>query len=229
VLNPVKAGLVARPEEYRWTSYRARAGYERAPEWLTTEPVESLFDVERERAREEYRTFVDRGMSDSRDLAEEVVAQMYLGTARWIEAVQKLVDEDEQSEESRRAQVHPGRPKLEDVVTAVAQTFDTTADAIASSHGSLERSLVAYLAFEDGLVPWRAIARRLGVTSAGGISTLVSRCRRELERDQEMRELVETCRKRMRRRPPPFAFPRQNPPVTARRYHRTPPSKSRAR
>ena len=36
VLNPVRAGMVERPEEYQWSSYRAMVGLETAPEWLTT-------------------------------------------------------------------------------------------------------------------------------------------------------------------------------------------------
>ena len=107
-----------------------------------------------------------------------------------------------------------------DVVEAVAQTFDRTPEEIAMSRGTLERRVIAYLAFEDGLIPLRKIARALGVTSAGGISNLVRRCRREMVDDEQQRELVDTCRNRMRRRPPEFAFPRMNPPVTARRYHR---------
>jgi hypothetical protein len=157
---------------------------------------------------------------------DEVVGQMFLGTAAWIDKVQKILDGEERSEEHPRAQVHPGRPELEDVVEAVAQTFDVTADQFAERRGGIERQIVAYLAFEDGLIPLRKIARRLGGTSAGGISSLAKRCRLELPDDPELRELVEICRTRMRRRPPPFAFPRLNPPLTARRYHRR-PSQSR--
>jgi putative transposase len=34
VLNPVKAGLVADPSEWRWSSFRATAGMETPPDWL---------------------------------------------------------------------------------------------------------------------------------------------------------------------------------------------------
>ncbi|MDX1584604.1 MAG: transposase, partial [Thermoanaerobaculia bacterium] len=35
VLNPVRAEIVERPEDYRWTSYRAKAGLDPAPGWLS--------------------------------------------------------------------------------------------------------------------------------------------------------------------------------------------------
>jgi len=36
--NPVRAGLVVQPEQYRWSSYRAHA-FESGPDWLETHPV----------------------------------------------------------------------------------------------------------------------------------------------------------------------------------------------
>ena len=219
-LNPVQGGIVARPQDWPWSSYCARAGLEKAPPWLTMEPVLSRFGSDLATQQKAYCTFVEAGIEDQRDLLDEVVAQMYLGTAAWIEKVQKVIDEEERNEEHPRAQVNPGRPEVGDVAEAVAKTFDVTPEAIAEGRGTLERRLVAYIAFEDGLIPLRRIAKQLGVTSAGGISTLVARCRRELVLDPVVRDLVEDCRKRMRRRPPPFGFPRLNPPLTARRYHR---------
>jgi len=42
-LNPVRAGLVAHPADWRWTSYRATAGLEPAPPYLTTARVLGFF------------------------------------------------------------------------------------------------------------------------------------------------------------------------------------------
>ncbi len=42
--NPVKAGLVERPEDWRWSSYRATAGLERHPPWLTVSFARKLFE-----------------------------------------------------------------------------------------------------------------------------------------------------------------------------------------
>src|SRR6266567_1165722 len=43
VLNPVRAGMVERPEDYRWSSYRATAGLEAAPEWLDVDAALAPF------------------------------------------------------------------------------------------------------------------------------------------------------------------------------------------
>jgi REP element-mobilizing transposase RayT len=58
VLNPVHAGLVAAPEEWPWSSYRATAGLETAPRWLYGRAVLARLggDVG------EYRRFVAEGI-----------------------------------------------------------------------------------------------------------------------------------------------------------------------
>jgi REP element-mobilizing transposase RayT len=40
-LNPVRAGLVQRAEDWRWSNYRATAGMAEAPAWLNTEATRS--------------------------------------------------------------------------------------------------------------------------------------------------------------------------------------------
>ena len=223
VLNPVKAGMVKRPEDYAWSSYRARAGYEQAPDWLTLEPVQLLFGHQPNDARANYRQFIDEGMDDPRDLAEEAMQKLFLGGAAFIEKIQSMIDSEERSEDALRIQVHAGRPELEDVIEAVAQTFDTTPEQIRNERGTLPRRMIAWIAFEDGLIPLRRIARALGVTSTGGISNLVRRCSEELGRDPALCEIANGCRSRMKRRPPPVLhLPPGQTPLTARRYHRAP-------
>ena len=220
-LNPVRAHLCERPEQWEWSSYAARAGLTAKPAWLTIDPLLSQFGADGPSQQAAYRAFVLAAAGLDDDPFQAATAQLYLGAEAWIERIQVLLDSQERSEEHPRLQVHPGRPELDDVLEAVARTFDTTPTSIVEGHGTLERRLTAYLAFEEGLVPLRTIARRLLLSSAGGISGMVSRCRQELIRDAEIRELSEACKRRMRRRPPPpLLLPPSRPPVTARQFHR---------
>jgi putative transposase len=43
-LNPVRAGLCERPEEWPWSSYRATAGFDRYPPWLGVNFARKLFE-----------------------------------------------------------------------------------------------------------------------------------------------------------------------------------------
>jgi REP element-mobilizing transposase RayT len=43
VMNPVRAGLVQRPEDWRWSSYRATVGWSTAPSFLDVDSTLRLF------------------------------------------------------------------------------------------------------------------------------------------------------------------------------------------
>ena len=57
-LNPVRAGLVAAPEDWEWSSYRATAGLIRAPEFLETRLVPAMLHPNPTRAQALYRQLV---------------------------------------------------------------------------------------------------------------------------------------------------------------------------
>lgn len=61
VLNPVRAGLCAAPEEWAWSSYRACAGLEHAPRFLDLRGTLELFAPDPTKAFRLYRKFVSDG------------------------------------------------------------------------------------------------------------------------------------------------------------------------
>jgi putative transposase len=60
-LNPVRAGLVAHPAEWPWSSYRATAGLETRPSFLTLDRVWRLFDADPSVGQRRYVAFVAGG------------------------------------------------------------------------------------------------------------------------------------------------------------------------
>jgi REP element-mobilizing transposase RayT len=63
VLNPVRAGMCDDPADWRWSSYRASAGFEEAPPFLALGELLALFDVHPGRAISLYRDFIDQGLT----------------------------------------------------------------------------------------------------------------------------------------------------------------------
>ncbi|MDQ2984434.1 MAG: transposase [Actinomycetota bacterium] len=59
VLNPVRAGLVAHPADWPWSSYTACANDRLAPAFLARDELLRLFDDDARRARRAYREFVE--------------------------------------------------------------------------------------------------------------------------------------------------------------------------
>jgi putative transposase len=58
-LNPVRAGLCGRPEDWEWSSYRAMLGLAPAERFLDPAFLLSQFGRERDRARRAFASFVE--------------------------------------------------------------------------------------------------------------------------------------------------------------------------
>jgi putative transposase len=69
VLNPVRAGICRRPGNWRWSSYRATAGYAPPPAFLAVEWILGQFGSVPRRAALRYVEFVAEGIADAARLA----------------------------------------------------------------------------------------------------------------------------------------------------------------
>ena len=61
VLNPVRAKMVLRLEQWRWSSHVAVLDHRAAPHWLDTDWLLGQFGRQRHRARQAYAAFVMAG------------------------------------------------------------------------------------------------------------------------------------------------------------------------
>ena len=59
VMNPVRAGIVERPEDWRWSSYRATIKLEAGPAFLDTSWILDHFDDDPFTAAERVKAFID--------------------------------------------------------------------------------------------------------------------------------------------------------------------------
>ena len=64
-LNPVRAGIAKRAEDYPWTSMRAYLGKERLP-WLNTDWVLAQFSNRKSKARKRFREFIHKAIDEGR-------------------------------------------------------------------------------------------------------------------------------------------------------------------
>ncbi|SDX20202.1 hypothetical protein [Nitrosomonas communis] len=68
-LNPVRAQMVRSAKAWRWSCYRATAGYEKNNACLTTEWIVVGFDKIKRVAQQHYRAFVKAGKEQPSPLA----------------------------------------------------------------------------------------------------------------------------------------------------------------
>ena len=58
-LNPVRAGMVGKPEDYPWSSYPYYSGKKKAPNWLTMDFILGYFDERIQVGQRKYVEFVE--------------------------------------------------------------------------------------------------------------------------------------------------------------------------
>ena len=109
VLNPVRAHAAEKAEDWKWSSYRATAGIDDGPPFLTTDRLLAQFSATRKRAFKLYRMFVAEGISGTSPW-EELKGQVYLGDKRFVEKVKGLHRHDDR--EIPRRQREAAKPDL---------------------------------------------------------------------------------------------------------------------
>lgn len=112
VLNPVRAGMVSKPDEWMWSSYKSTAYVGKAPKYLTIEWVLEQFAEQKTTARQRYRKFVAEGLSDRTRPWQKLVGQVFLGSEKFVSRMQELLGDKQEIKEIPRAQRYPGRPPL---------------------------------------------------------------------------------------------------------------------
>lgn len=87
VLNPVRAGLVTHPEEWRWSSYNLTCSALPPPSWLEVEWLLSKFGHRAEDTKHAYRRFVLEGIGGANPL-DTTYRQVILGSEQFIQQLQ---------------------------------------------------------------------------------------------------------------------------------------------
>lgn len=117
VLNPVRAKITRKPDTYAWSSYRATAGLDAAPSFLTVEWILTQFGRQRANAQRRYRAFVAEGTKMPSPW-EELQGQILLGNEHFVDRLRPALRTQHSSKEIPRRQRHAGRPPLVKLFTA---------------------------------------------------------------------------------------------------------------
>ena len=89
-LNPVKAGMVEKPEQYKWSSYRDYINVDKSSKWLCTEFILCLFSRKTSVARKKYRRFVESMVDvDYESPLRDVFASTMLGGRSFINQIRE--------------------------------------------------------------------------------------------------------------------------------------------
>lgn len=169
VLNPVRANMVKRAEDWPWSSYRATAGYADAPDWLMADWIRRQFTAEDAAARQVYRRFVRAGVGAVSPW-EELRGQVYLGKENFLARMAGLADGKE-AEGVPRSQREPMRPDAEMVIAEVARVFRVAPEQVQERTNQAAFQAWVYLLRRAANLGLREVAERASV-SPGRISQI---------------------------------------------------------
>jgi REP element-mobilizing transposase RayT len=224
-LNPVRAKMAERPEEYQWGTYRWLAGFEKAPKWFDPGPILESFGPDLATQQRELRKFVEAGAGITRAPWKDAIGQILIGSQRWVESMRSLIEAKPRSADHPAMQRYAARPRPAKIVDVVAEVFETTPEEIRNSHGTVERRVAAWLGCYEGQARLGAIGTVLRLRSTSRVSELIAECDRDVDRkeNKHLRIAIDRCLDLLRREMKPVMPRFREFYPSASRYAASPP------
>ena len=189
VLNPVRARMVKRPEQWMWSSYRATAGGAAAPDWLD---VDWILDQLGSRGRVgAYERFVRQGMGEESPWAH-LKGQIWLGDEVFLQRMERLA-QGKPVANVPRAHTRPTRLSAHAVTQAVLSAYRIADEkTLRSRNDQAAFQAWLYLLRRAANLPLREVARQGTVSPSR-----VSKIQRAIEAGPipaSLRQLLDRCK-----------------------------------
>ncbi|WP_298273064.1 transposase [Geobacter sp.] len=182
-LNPVRAGIVTQPEEYRWSSHRSFIGHGAMPSWLKTDFILGYFGKRASEARKKYRTFVEGliGKEYESPLGGTIGSSL-LGSPGFIEEIRTThLQEKEEDRNVPALRQLAVRPSPEEIIAAVK--------AVMGHNEKQARQASIYLCHKYSGVRLRELAKMFEVGETA-ICEASRRFSRKIDKDEELKDKV---------------------------------------
>ncbi|MBL7218882.1 MAG: transposase [Phycisphaerae bacterium] len=181
-LNPVRAGIVTRPQDYQWSSYSGYAQARRAVAWVYYDRVLAEFGRDLRGARRAYGRFVRAGIDTPPPSPfAKTVGGLLVGSEVFVAKMRRMLQDrpgDAGLPQLREMQSHlRPRPELHRIIALVAEQFGhDPADWCAGKRvNDASRALAAYLARRCFGYSGNQVAAALGYRGHGGVVNAIAR------------------------------------------------------
>ena len=177
-LNPIRAGLVARPEDWVWSSYPGYVTTTRRWEWVRYESVLAAWhgDWGGSDVVTAYRNYVEAGLTDPPESPfRQTFGGWVLGSSDFIERLRAQVtgvSSDPPVREARQLT----RLDAQTVLRAVTDYYEFESGALRRRHDRhIARPMAAWLCRRHTQATLSEIASELGLSRADSVPSLVRR------------------------------------------------------
>src|SRR3989338_7103559 len=187
-LNPVKAKMVERPEQWKWSSYRMFLGKEKRKDFLETDWLLGQFGKRERRARGLFHQFTLEGLKESWE-PEKQRQGCVLGGKEYCEWVRKEFLEEKKDREIPELKRWEKRASVEEIEAVIPK--------LKESEERKKKELRIYAMRRHGGMTLREIGTQVGGMSDSGICRVVERGERESREDRQTKHLLAQLKEKL--------------------------------
>ncbi|MBL7132529.1 MAG: transposase [Phycisphaerae bacterium] len=199
-LNPVRAGIVTRPDAYPWGSCREYLGVRDVPEWLATEEVLSQHGNTIGSARRAYARFLEEALDNPPvSPLREAVAGTVLGSPSFVERVKSMIEPDRADPNLPAARRLFADISCDHVAQAVAAELRVDSKSLRARgrHGNDARLVGVYLCRTVARMLAKQVGLYFGDVGGSAVSNMVAKASRRRKVDKKFDSLLRAIEARL--------------------------------
>ena len=188
--NPIRAGMVNRLADYRWSSYKAYAYGAKAPEWLMAKPILSqLKGKDRHKA---YREKVQRYAKEEKKLWEDFRHGLIIGSKKFVDKIRSAHLPEKLQKEIPQQRDLAKDGDLSARLDMAAQILDCDLENLRqmpriSKAGKDDRDILVLSVWKTGLLTNEEIGRLFGMTYSS-VSHIVRSIKMRIKQDNDLKD-----------------------------------------
>jgi len=187
--NPLRAGMVRRIADFKWSSYRAYAYGKRHQSWLNTNVILSQF-VNVKDQHQAYRENIQKYSKDEQWVWEDLRHGLFVGTEKFVKKIKKRYLPDIPHAELPHQKRVIKDVNIETVLSKAAGLLKCDMDLYREStritkSDKADRDLLIYIAWQLGVATNQEIGEKFGLTYSA-VSQRVSVIKAIINKDKEL-------------------------------------------
>lgn len=194
-LNPVRASMVRRPEEYKWSSYPSYIDRRKEVTWVEYVWVLSKFGSNIKKGREKYRAYVEEGLKEGIEETplKAVQGQAVLAGEDFMERIKRMLRGKELSSDILERKRFMVMPNPGDVIKEVAKAFGTDEELLKEKgrKNNTARKAAIYFAQRYSGLSNEAIGKIFGGVHFSAVSKASERLKKEMADDRKLAKRIE--------------------------------------
>ncbi len=183
-LNPVRAGMVEKPEQYKWSSYQYYINMNKSPNWLCTDFILNLFSKKNSVPRKQYRKFVEAMIDvEYESPLKKVFASTILGGRSFINQIREThLDRKKLDRDLPDLRQFHEMPDLEEIIKQAAKVL--------SEDAALLKRIQIYLCHRFSGQKLKDIGVHFGI-GVSGVSQSSRRVALQIKDDKKLKKKID--------------------------------------